>query len=133
MEWDSFQSFIIKSVQELQEAEDLLDVTLVCNDQISLDAHKVILAACSPVFRQLLDKSKHPHPLIFMPSVKSRNLGDILNLLPGLHNNCFIIRYFFSLTRKFPIQNPIFKTNFICDQILSSRPHDSQDTCEHLQ
>ena len=46
-----------------------------------MDAHKVILAASSPFFRNLLKMNKHPHPLIYMRGVKSENLLAVVDFL----------------------------------------------------
>jgi hypothetical protein len=35
------------------------DVTLACEDKQKIEAHKVILAASSPVFRELLKDTKN--------------------------------------------------------------------------
>jgi broad-like protein len=65
----------------LRQEDDLFDVTLVCNDGKQLDAHKLILSACSPLLRQMLSKSKHPHPFVFMPGMKNKELEAVLNFL----------------------------------------------------
>jgi len=81
MQWSHFQSYISQSFQDMRHGEELCDVTLVCDDGKQLDAHKVILSACSSIFRQMLSKSKHPHPLVFMAGVKSKDLEDVLDFL----------------------------------------------------
>jgi len=74
MQWSHFQSYISQSFQDMRNGEELFDVTLACDDGKQLNAHKVILSACSPIFRQMLSKSKHPQPLIFMPGMRSKEL-----------------------------------------------------------
>ena len=44
----------------------LSDVTLVLEDKHPLAAHKVILSATSPFFRQVLNEDAHNHPLIYV-------------------------------------------------------------------
>ena len=58
-----------------------MDVTLVCEDGQHLKAHKVILAASSPFFEEILRKSKHPHPLIYLKGFQSKVLLSILDFL----------------------------------------------------
>jgi len=60
---------------------DFSDVTLACEDGEQVEAHKVILAASSPFFQQLLRRNKHPHPLIYMRGVKSEDLVAIIDFL----------------------------------------------------
>jgi len=81
VKWSYFQSNIIESFRNLRQEEDLFDVTLVCNDGKQLEAHKLILSACSPLLRQMLSKSKHPHPFVFMPGMKSKELEAVLDFL----------------------------------------------------
>ena len=81
VKWSYFESYISESFQNLRQEEDLFDVTLVCNDGKQLDAHKLILSACSPLLRQMLSKSKHPHPFIFMPGMRSKELEAVLDFL----------------------------------------------------
>ena len=56
-------------------------MTLACEDGRPLEAHKVILAASSPFFQKLLERNKHPHPLIYMRGLKSDDLVAIVDFL----------------------------------------------------
>lgn len=56
LRWNDFQSSILSSFRHLRDEEDFVDVTLAC-DNCSFTAHKVVLSACSPYFRQLLKVS----------------------------------------------------------------------------
>ena len=57
----------------------MTDVTLACEDGKQMEAHKVVLAATSPFFLDLLKKNKHPHPLIYMKGTKSDNLDAMID------------------------------------------------------
>ncbi|KAJ8957339.1 hypothetical protein NQ318_004818 [Aromia moschata] len=48
-----FQSSITSAFENLRDDEDFVDVTLACDGK-SLKAHRVVLSACSPYFRELL-------------------------------------------------------------------------------
>ena len=56
-------------------------VTLVSEDLVQLSAHKVVLSSCSPVFKQLIKSSTHPHPVLFLRGVKTRGLEYILDFI----------------------------------------------------
>ena len=64
---------------------DFTDVTLVCEDGQHMEAHKVILAASSPFFQKILQKSntsgKHPKPLIYLRGCQSKDFASILDFL----------------------------------------------------
>ena len=44
---------VVTSFHHLKEDKDFVDVTLACNSQ-QFTAHKVVLSACSPYFKNLL-------------------------------------------------------------------------------
>ena len=43
--------------------------------------HKVVLSSSSPFFMELLKKTKHPQPLIYMRGLKSEDLVAIMDFL----------------------------------------------------
>ena len=74
-----FKNYTNTIFGNLREDKDFADVTLACEDGRQIDAHKVILAATSPFFQNLLRRNKHPHPLIFMRNVSSQDLLAVLD------------------------------------------------------
>ena len=56
-------------------------MTLACEDGRQMEAHKVILAASSPFFEKILQRNKHPHPLIYLKGFQSQDLLAILDFL----------------------------------------------------
>ena len=46
-----------------------------------MEAHKVIMASSSPFFEKILEKSKHPHPLICLRGFQSKDFASILDFL----------------------------------------------------
>ena len=66
--------------QELRSDGELLDVTLAC-DEGQLQAHRVVLSACSSVFREILGKNKHPHPYIYLRGVNFTEMASIINFM----------------------------------------------------
>ena len=80
LKWTDFESNISVAFRELREEKDFFDVTLVCNED-QIQAHKVILSACSPFFRSLLKRNPHAHPLIYLKGVKLNNLQAVLDFI----------------------------------------------------
>ena len=64
LKWNDFQENAISAFGTHSEGREFADVTLACEDDIQVEAHKVILAASSPLFLNILKRNKHPHPLI---------------------------------------------------------------------
>ena len=81
LQWNDFKDNISSSFGELREDQDLTDVTLACEDGKQVEAHKVILAASSPFFKDILKRNKHPHPLIYMRGLKSEDMLAIIDFL----------------------------------------------------
>merc|ERR1712129_172750 len=81
LKWNDFQDNINTAFGDLRNETEFSDVTLVCEDGQQVTAHKVILAASSPFFQNLLRKNKHPHPLVYMRGVKSEDLVAVLDFI----------------------------------------------------
>ena len=81
MKWNDFQENIFSAFEILRADKDFTDVTLVCADGQQLEAHKVILAASSPFFQNLLRTNKHSHPMVYMRGMKSEDMAAILDFL----------------------------------------------------
>ena len=77
-----FSDDLAKSVSELRNANDLIDVTLVSGDGKQFFAHRLILAASSPFFKSILTNSLsgQPHPILYMRGVSSLVLSWVLEL-----------------------------------------------------
>ena len=81
LKWNDFQDNINTEFGKLRSEHEFSDVTLTCEDGQQVEAHKVILAASSPFFHTMLRRNKHPHPLIYMRGVKSKDLVAIVDFL----------------------------------------------------
>jgi len=80
LKWNDFEANISGAFKELREDKDFFDVTLAC-DEDQINAHKVILSACSPFFRNILRRNPHQHPLLYMKGVSFSNLQSVLNFM----------------------------------------------------
>ena len=81
LKWQHFEANLSSAFQELRTEAEFFDVTLVCGDGQQIEAHKVVLSACSVFFRDLLRKYKHPQPLLFLKGVKFSEIVSILNFM----------------------------------------------------
>ena len=75
LRWNDFESNVSTAFRDLREEKDFFDVTLACDDSSQVAAHKVILAACSPFFREVLRRNPHQHPLLYLKGVKYKEQG----------------------------------------------------------
>ena len=80
LRWNDFESNISTAFRELREDKDFFDVTLACEDE-QIQAHKVILSACSPFFRAVLKRNKHSHPLLYLKGVRYPDLVALIDFI----------------------------------------------------
>eukprot|EP00092_Neocalanus_flemingeri_P038330 GFUD01041730.1.p1 GENE.GFUD01041730.1~~GFUD01041730.1.p1 ORF type:complete len:267 (+),score=44.12 GFUD01041730.1:17-817(+) len=78
---DDIEINVFEAFKELIADEDFLDVTLVSNGNRHVKAHKLILSTLSPVFKVLLKKNPHPHPLILLKGVSHEDLEDLVKFI----------------------------------------------------
>ena len=81
LSWDDFNKKCPKAFKDLWLDTDLSDVTLATEDGGQLSAHKVILAACSPLFKRLLQKNLNAHPLLYLMGVQLNQLQLLLSYI----------------------------------------------------
>ena len=60
LKWNDFKENVNAAFGNLREDCEFADVTLAFADGQQIEAHKVILAASSPFFQNLLSRNKHP-------------------------------------------------------------------------
>jgi len=80
LRWNDFESNISGAFRELRDDKDFFDVTLVCDNE-QIQAHKVILSACSTFFRNVLRSNPHQHPLLYLKGVRFSDLQAVLNFM----------------------------------------------------
>ena len=57
LRWQDFEANTVSAFKSLLDDQDLLDITLVSEDQLLVEAHRVVLFASSTFFRQVLRKN----------------------------------------------------------------------------
>jgi len=71
----------VGAFDQLRSSGELLDATLACDDDQFVEAHRLVLSACSPVFRKLFRKTNHAHPLIYLKGVHHQDLLAIVDYI----------------------------------------------------
>jgi len=80
LRWNDFESNISSSFREIREDKDLFDCTLSCGSK-QVQAHKLILSACSPFFKAVFKQNPHNHPLLYLKGVSYDDLQAILQFM----------------------------------------------------
>ena len=87
LKWNDFQKSISTSFHSLQEDTTFPDVTtftddtLPCEDGNLIEAHKLILTACSPFFHSMLAKNNYSNPLIYMRGLKAKDMMPVVDFI----------------------------------------------------
>ena len=81
LQWNDFQDNIKAAFGAFRSDIDFADVTLACEDGYQIEAHKVFLAATSPFFKSLFQRTKTSHPIVFMRGMKREDLDAIVDFL----------------------------------------------------
>ena len=89
LQWNDFQTNLTSAFRDLREDKEFTDVTLACEDGQQVQAHKVVLISSSPFFKNLLQRNKHPHSLIYMRGLETKDLVAMINFLYHGEANVF--------------------------------------------
>ena len=81
LKWNDFQTNIRSSFSDMRMDSDFSDVSLACDGDQKINAHKVILAASSSFFTNLLKHNKHPHPLLYMRGLSNNQLSAVVDFI----------------------------------------------------
>ena len=79
--WKKISQTISGGLNNYLQQKRFTDVTLVSDDQIPFQAHKIVLSSFSTVIRDLILDAPHPHPTIYLKGVKHQELDSILKLI----------------------------------------------------
>ena len=80
LRWNDFQTNMVASFKHLRDEKSFTDVTIASDGQ-SCKAHKMILSACSPYFKSLLEENPAKHPIIILKDVPFQHLTAILEFM----------------------------------------------------
>ena len=81
LNWNDFGSSTVHTFKDLLTDEDFTEVTLACDDDKQIKAHKAILSASSPFFKRILKKNPHQHPLVYLKGITQQSLQAIIHFI----------------------------------------------------
>ena len=80
LQWNDFQTNMVASFKNWRDEKSFCDVTIATEGQHT-KAHKMILCACSPYFKNLLEQNPAKHPIIILKDVPFMHLTAILEFM----------------------------------------------------
>ena len=81
LNWRTFSEHLQLMFKDLHQEGRYTDVTLISDDQTQFKAHKIVLSACSPVFKKIIDNNPTQHPLIYLRGIHSYEMDSILQFM----------------------------------------------------
>ena len=80
--WNGHAEQVTETLNELMISNNFTDVTLVCNDKIQLQAHRIILSSCSTFFKEIFTTVQGDYkPIIYLKGVKHEEMKSILQFI----------------------------------------------------
>jgi len=80
LKWNNYQNHLVTAFESLLGENDFVDVTLGVEGK-RLSAHKMLLSACSPYFRELLKGNPCQHPIIVLRDIRYTDLHSLLQFM----------------------------------------------------
>ena len=80
--WHSYSDHLKNTLKEMMTSSEFADVTLITDDKQQIRAHRSILGACSPVFKNILQlDSNNTNPVIYLRGIRSYEMESIMQFI----------------------------------------------------
>jgi len=81
LNWHTYSDHLQDLLHNMRKMEYLTDVTLVCDDQKQFKAHKIVLSACSTVFKNIIDSLPLNSSVIYLRGIHHQEMESILEFM----------------------------------------------------
>ena len=80
--WKDYSDHLREALKEMMTSGEFADVTLVTDDRQQIRAHRNILSACTPLFKNiLLFDSSNANPVIYLKGIQYSEMDSILQFI----------------------------------------------------
>ena len=80
LKWHTYSDHLREMLHEMMKSNELTDVTLVCDDKRQFKAHKIVLSACSSVFKSIVNDLPQNCSVIYLKGIQHQEIESILQL-----------------------------------------------------
>ncbi|KAB7503910.1 Protein tramtrack, beta isoform [Armadillidium nasatum] len=80
LKWNNHWANLVRVFNSLRDSETFVDVTIACEGR-HVKAHRLILSACSPYFKELLVSHPDKHPIIILKDVRYSELQNLIQFI----------------------------------------------------
>jgi len=81
LNWHTFSDHLREMLHDMRNSNELTDVTLVCDDKRQFQAHKVVLSACSKVFKSIIHNLPQNSSVIYLRGIHHQEMESILEFM----------------------------------------------------
>ena len=83
VKWGSYPDHVTSLLHDITDTNEFADVTLVCADMVIIQAHKLVLSACSKFFNFILKAATNSdsRPIIYLKGIQSMEMSYILQFM----------------------------------------------------
>merc|ERR1712126_174757 len=81
LNWHTYSDHLREMLHEMRESDQLTDVTLVCDDKKQFKAHKIVLSACSSVFKSIINDLPQNSSVIYLRGIQHQEMESILEFM----------------------------------------------------
>ena len=74
LHWHTFSDHLREMLHQMKKSNEFTDVTLVCDDMRQFQAHKVVLSACSSVFKSIINDLPQISSVIYLRGIKHQEM-----------------------------------------------------------
>merc|ERR1712098_317691 len=79
--WPSYTDHLKELLHDIWNSNELTDVTIFCEDKKQFNVHKIVLSACSPVFKSIIHETNMSNQVIYLRGIHSKEMESILRFI----------------------------------------------------
>ena len=80
LNWHTYSDHLREMLHEMMKSDYLTDITLVTDDRVHLKAHKIVLSACSVVFKSIINEIPE-NSVIYLRGIQYQEMKSILEFM----------------------------------------------------
>merc|ERR1712098_912174 len=81
LSWYTYTDHLREMLHNMMSQSDFTDITIVCEDKKEYKAHKVVLAACSPIFQSMFCTVNNRNEILYLKGIKGSEFEAILQYI----------------------------------------------------
>lgn len=78
--WPEYSTNRTSCLKDMYNHNKFVDVTLVLDDD-QIEAHKVVISSASSFFERVLEKTVHPHPMLYLKGIQKNLFSFMLDFI----------------------------------------------------